>query len=112
MVHDLDLAAHVLDILVSDEFPLGNRLAGELLAGGFLNTEVGGAELTLTKLAAKAVNVLELLCLPLEDRVSLEASAGDALHGRGLGFGGRGGGGGLVRVGDGDGSGGFVGRGG
>lgn len=111
MMHDLDLAAHVLDIFLSDELPLGDRLAGELLAGGFLNTEVGGAELALAELAAKAVDVLELLGLALEDRVSLEAGAGDALHTRGLGFWGRGGGGGVVRVGDGDGSGGFVGRG-
>lgn len=83
-MHDLDLPADVFNILGSDELALGDGLAGELSACGLLDAEVGGAELALAKLAAKAVDVLELSCLAAEDGFGHQAGARHALHVRRL----------------------------
>jgi hypothetical protein len=50
VVHNLDLAAHVLDILLGDELALGDVLAGVVDARGEVRAEVGGAELALLEL--------------------------------------------------------------
>uniref|UniRef100_A0A5K0Z1X1 Uncharacterized protein n=1 Tax=Nymphaea colorata TaxID=210225 RepID=A0A5K0Z1X1_9MAGN len=48
VAHYLHLPPDVLVILRADELPLGNGLAGELLASDLVDAEVGGAELSLT----------------------------------------------------------------
>lgn len=45
VVHDLDLATNVLDVVAVDELAGGDGLAGELLAGLLVGDEVGNAEL-------------------------------------------------------------------
>jgi hypothetical protein len=50
VVHNLDLAAHVLDILLGDELALGDGIAGVVDARGEVRAEVGGAELALLEL--------------------------------------------------------------
>ena len=49
MVKDGDLAAHVLDIFLAHELPLGDRLACRRRARLFVRHEVGGAELTFAE---------------------------------------------------------------
>lgn len=51
VVHDLDLAAHVLDVLLGDELALRDGLAREPGARGELRAEVGRPELALPELA-------------------------------------------------------------
>jgi hypothetical protein len=59
VVHDLDLAAHVLDVLPRDELALGDGLAGVVDPRGEVRAEVGGAELPLPELAPERVVVPE-----------------------------------------------------
>jgi hypothetical protein len=60
VVHDLDLAAHVVDVLLGDELALGDGLAGVVDPRGELGAEVGGAELPLPELPAERVEVAEV----------------------------------------------------
>lgn len=60
VVQDLDLPPHVLHVLLRDELPLGDGLAGVLGAGGELGAEVGGAELALPELAPKGIEVADV----------------------------------------------------
>jgi hypothetical protein len=55
VVHDLDLAAHVLDVLPCDELALGDGLAGVVGPRGEVRAVVGGAELPLPELAPERV---------------------------------------------------------
>uniref|UniRef100_J3LFY1 Uncharacterized protein n=1 Tax=Oryza brachyantha TaxID=4533 RepID=J3LFY1_ORYBR len=59
VVHDLDLAADVLDVLLGDELALGYGLAGVVHPGGEVGAEVGGAELPLPELAPERVVLAE-----------------------------------------------------
>ncbi|WVZ61966.1 hypothetical protein U9M48_011771 [Paspalum notatum var. saurae] len=121
VVHDLDLAAHVLDVLVGAELPLGDGLAGELFPRGLVGALVGGAELALPQPLAQRVEILEPLGVAPQHGAGEEPGALHALHlGPGVGpavrIGGtRGVAGGVRRalgVGDGDGVGGRGGGGG
>ena len=47
VVHDLNLAPHILVILAAHELALGDRFAGVVGGGGFLRAEIGRAELAL-----------------------------------------------------------------
>jgi hypothetical protein len=60
VVHDLDLAAHVVDVLPGDELALGDGLAGVVDPRGELGAEEGGAELPLPELPAERVEVAEV----------------------------------------------------
>ncbi|BAS86755.1 Os03g0788550, partial [Oryza sativa Japonica Group] len=82
VVHYLDLAADVLDVVVGDQLPLQDGLAGELLAGGALHAQVRRPELPLPELPPQAVLVLETLRLALQHRADEQPGAGDALHRR------------------------------
>jgi len=86
VVHDLDLAAHVLDVLLGDELPLGDGLAGEVLPRRLLDALLGGAELPLPELLAQGVEVLEPLGVAPQHGAREEAHALHALH-LGLGLG-------------------------
>lgn len=66
-MHDLDLAPDVIVVLSADELALRNRLAGVLFAVGFVDAEVGGAELALAELLADPVVVSEVRGLVGED---------------------------------------------
>lgn len=55
MVHDLNLAAHILDIVLVNELPGGNGLAGELLFGLLVGHQVGNAELSPPQLPTEDV---------------------------------------------------------
>ncbi|BAT00168.1 Os07g0161650, partial [Oryza sativa Japonica Group] len=101
VVHDLDLPAHVLHVLLADQLPLGDGLAGEHLPRGLLHALVRGPELPLPELLPQGVEVLEPLGVALEDGVGEEPRALDAPH-LGLIPALVGGGGGEVGVGDGD----------
>lgn len=85
VVHDLDLAPHILVVLPAEELALGDRFACVLGAGGLLDAEIGGAKLPLAKLLPDPVMFPKVGGLVRE-------------HGGGLGGGmGRlGGGGGLL----------------
>jgi hypothetical protein len=76
VVHDLDLAAHVLNILPRDELALGDGLAGVVDPRGEVRAEVGGAELPLPELAPERV------VLP-EGRGRVAEHVGRELRGRG-----------------------------
>jgi len=80
VVHDLDLAAHVLNVLLVDELPLGDGLAGEVLPRGLLDALVGGAELPLPELLAQGVQVLEPLGVAPQHGAREQARALHALH--------------------------------
>jgi len=60
VVHDLDLAAHVVHVLPGDELALGDGLAGVVDPRGELGAEEGGAELPLPELPAERVEVAEV----------------------------------------------------
>lgn len=92
MVHDLDLPANILNILLGDKFALGDGFAGVVHAGGDLGTEIGGAKLALAKLTAKGIEIAEGWSGVAEDVVGLGIEAFP--HGDGGGCGSRGGGGG------------------
>jgi hypothetical protein len=103
VMHDLYLTAHVLDVLLTDELPLGDGLTGKNLPGGLLDALVGCAELPLPQLLAQSVEVLEPLGVALQDGADEESGALHAPHlglGR-CGAGGRGAGR-IFRVRDGD----------
>jgi hypothetical protein len=76
VVHDLDLAAHVLDVLPCDELALGDGLAGVVGPRGEVRAVVGGAELPLPELAPERV------VLP-EARGRVAEHVGRELRGRG-----------------------------
>ena len=59
VVHDLDLAPHVVHVLGREQLALGDGLAGVGRARGEVGGEVGGAELALAELAAQGVEVAE-----------------------------------------------------
>ncbi|GJN24573.1 hypothetical protein PR202_gb12322 [Eleusine coracana subsp. coracana] len=107
VMHNLYLAAHVLDVFLADELPLGDGLAGEYLTGGLLYALVGGAKLPLSQLLAQGVEVLEPLGVTFQDGADKEAGALHALHLRpGLAVRvrrGGGGVGGVLGIGEGDG---------
>lgn len=55
VVHDLDLAADVVHVVVVEELAGGDGLAGQLLMGLLVGHKVGHPELTTAQLPAKAV---------------------------------------------------------
>ncbi|PKU61661.1 hypothetical protein MA16_Dca028645 [Dendrobium catenatum] len=55
MMHYLNLPPHIIDILLRDKLPLGDRLASELLPRSFLNAEVGRSKLPLPQLPPEAI---------------------------------------------------------
>jgi hypothetical protein len=59
VVHDLDLAPHVVDVLGGEQLALGDGLAGEGGARGQLRAQVRGAELPLPELAPHRVEVAQ-----------------------------------------------------
>src|SRR5579875_164542 len=65
MVHDFDLAAHVLKGLFGDKLALWNALACVFEVGGIIRAKVGGAKMALAKLAAQRVEVCEVFALVL-----------------------------------------------
>lgn len=68
MVHDLDLPPDVLDVLLVDQLPLGDRLAGKLLASLLVGAQVGDPELPPAELLPNRVHRLDLLHGTAEDR--------------------------------------------
>ena len=62
VVHDLDLAADVFDVVTVDELASGDGLASELLFGLFVCDQVGNAELA----AAEDVDGPDVLHGPAE----------------------------------------------
>ena len=84
VVHDLDLAADVLDVLLGDELPLGYGLAGVVHPGGEVGAEVGGAELPLPELAPERVVLAQARGrAPEHGGRQLRGRGRPALHGRG-----------------------------
>ncbi|CAA7403440.1 unnamed protein product [Spirodela intermedia] len=55
MVHYLDLPANIIHVLLADQLPLGDGLAGVVDPRGDLRAEIGGAELPLTQLPAERI---------------------------------------------------------
>lgn len=55
VVHDLDLAADVFDVVAVDEFAGGDGLASELLFGLLVRHQISDAELTASQLTPKGV---------------------------------------------------------
>lgn len=66
VVHDPDLAADELHVVISDELLLCDRLARILLSGCLVHAQVCCAIQALPKLASKVVPMLEILRLLLE----------------------------------------------
>jgi hypothetical protein len=89
MVHDFNLATHILELFLRDELALGDALAGVLETCGNFSAQVGDAELALAKLAAERIKIFQVFALVLEDGVVrgeglLEWTPGDDVgHGRG-----------------------------
>jgi hypothetical protein len=89
VVHDLDLAAHVVDVLPGDELALGDGLAGVVDPRGELGAEEGGAELPLPELPAERVEVAEVGGGVAEHGPQVRRRAGPAAPHGGCGGGGR-----------------------
>ena len=68
VVHDLDLAPHVLVVIAAEELDLGDGLARVLLPVVLVDAEVRGAELPLPELLPNAVMVPQVWGLVREDR--------------------------------------------
>lgn len=66
-MHYLDFSPDVFIILLTKELPFGDSLAGIVVTGGFVGTEIGGAELTLTQFLAEGVDVSQELGLVREN---------------------------------------------
>lgn len=67
VVHDLDLAANVLDVVSVDQLPGGDRFARELLLRFLVGHQVGDTELSAPELAPKDVRRPDVLHGPPED---------------------------------------------
>lgn len=108
VVHDLDLPADVLEVVLADELPCGNGLAGELLPGLAVGDQIGDSELAPAEFAPEGVNGADVLHWPAEDAANIGCDgAGDGRGSVRVG-GGSGGGGGMgvvARVGTGRGGG-------
>lgn len=81
VVHDLDLAADVIDVVLAAELASGDALAGELLAGGAVGDEVGDAELAAAELAADDVGGPDILHWAAKDAAVAAEQAGDSVCG-------------------------------
>lgn len=92
VAHDLDLAAHVLDVHRRAQLLLGDGLAGERLAAGAVRAEVGDPELAPPQLPAQLVPLRDVAArgLPEDDEaVGGGGGRGGAVvvDGEGVGFG-------------------------
>lgn len=78
VVHDLDFAADVFDVIAVDEFAGSDGFAGEVLLGFLVSYQIGDAELAPAQLAPEYVSVTDVLHGTAED-------AADGGSGRGGG---------------------------
>lgn len=85
MVHDLDLAADVLDVIPVDELAGGDGLAGELLLRLLVRDQVRHAELAAAELAAEDVGGADVLHRPAEDAAGGRGGGGGGRRVRGTG---------------------------
>lgn len=67
VVHDANLSADVVDVLLGDKLAFGDGFASEFMTGGGLDTEAGGAELALTQDASKDEVIREGRSMALQD---------------------------------------------
>lgn len=68
MMHYLNFPPHILVILLAQKFPLGDRLAGILIARRFLDAEICRPELTLPQFLPHGVQLVHILGLVWDDR--------------------------------------------
>ena len=66
VVHDLDLAPHILDLLLGDELPLGDALARVLESRCVFGAQVRDPELAFSQFSPECVEVGEILALVVE----------------------------------------------
>lgn len=66
VVHDLHLAADVVDVIMVNELARGDGLAGERFAGPLVDGEVGDPELAAAELATKGVGGPDVLDWPAQ----------------------------------------------